>query len=143
MKKPAIILVLILFVSLVTLYGAIARSYNQVLGYANGNITSVITNSSTEPSAPGYYASAHITTRPNELTSTATHNNTQIRIYRTGTAPNYYVMLFLQFGSFTTNWAVGDTIKFTVTLTATGETLIWYYYIATSSGTITIQNPVQ
>jgi PKD repeat protein len=65
----------------------------------------------------GYTVSAYITTRPTEVISTTTHVPSQIRLYRFGngaTAP-YDTRVYVQFGSFPTDWTAGETLRVTIT----------------------------
>ncbi|MBM4400251.1 MAG: hypothetical protein FJ041_07995, partial [Candidatus Cloacimonetes bacterium] len=94
---------------------------------------------STQTSNSNYLATAYMIARPTEMMSTATQNNTQIRVYQAAGS----VMMFVQFGWFPTNWAVGDILRCRVTLISTGEYTEWEYLITTPSGTITVTNPVQ
>jgi len=139
--KRIILLSLFTLIFVASVFGGTTRSFNQKLGFASGDITEVITNTSSSH-APNYLVTADILQTTGEVVSTATHNATQIRIYRAGTPGNYAVLLFLQFAAFTTQWYAGNTIRFYVEYTPTLEFVTWDYVIPTGTGSISIQNPV-
>jgi len=119
MKKTIILTLLCLLVT-VGLFAANTKAYTQKVTDPNSVLSNMqfpdVTNGSTS-TAPGYVVRAWITTRPAEVTSTLTHAASLIRLYRFGNGGGvpYDTRIFLQFSTFTTNWALGETVHIEVT----------------------------
>jgi len=115
MKK--LVLVAIMFTLVVgALFAAPTKAYTQLVTPPGGGQFPDVTNTSSF-TAPGYVVRAWITTRPTEITSTETHASSLIRLYRfgNGTTMPYTTRIFLQFSTFATNWAIGETVHVEVT----------------------------
>lgn len=97
------------------LIAAPTKGYTQLVTPPGGGEFPDVTNTSSS-TAPGYVISAWITSRPTEVTSTATHASSLIRMWRfgNGTTMPYSTRIFLQFSTFATNWALGETVHIEV-----------------------------
>ncbi|MDZ4121099.1 MAG: hypothetical protein U1C33_01665, partial [Candidatus Cloacimonadaceae bacterium] len=124
MKK--LILVAIVCIIVAGLFAARPRGYTQMLINDQGDQLPGVENTSTT-THPDYVFWGYVTTRPTEITSTATHPSGTIRIFRfgNGTTVPYVSAAFFQFSAFATDWTGGETIRLHITHTPTGETMFW------------------
>lgn len=125
--KKTLFITLIFALAVFGLFEARTRSYTQLLvNDTDGGLLPNVTNTSAS-TAPDYAVSAYVTTRPGEVTSTATHAASLIRIWRfgNGTTMPYATCFFLQFSTFATDWTEGEVIHFDITHIPTGDTGSW------------------
>ncbi len=149
MKKTIILTIVCMFV-VALLSASNPRAYTQKVIDPNSVLPNQqfpdVTCTSTQ-TAPGYSVVAYITTRPTEIISTATHAPLQIRLYRfgNGTTMPYDTRVFVQFGSFLTQWQGGDVVHISVTNNnvTPAMTDFWEITIPDNSGAaLTVTTPV-
>jgi hypothetical protein len=135
MKKLFFILLATLFIA--GLFAALPRSYTQLLVTDQGEQLPGVENTSSATDED-YLLTAYVTARPTEVTSTATHAASLIRVFRfgNGTSVPYVTCAFFQFSTFATNWTAGETIHFTITHLPTMQVATWDLEIPTGTQAI-------
>jgi len=138
MKKIALLSVLFILVTSVALYAGTPRSYVQKLVWAEGDILDVVQNTGITHNE-NFVVTADIVETPGEVmgSSLGTHEGS-IRICKTGngTVVPYFAAIFLQLGTFETQWLAGQTLSMSVTYVPTGEVATWTKVI--DPGTVTM-----
>lgn len=124
-------------------FAATPRAYTQVLVTDQGDLLPGVENTSSSHH-PDYYMEMFVTTRPEELVSTATHIATQIRIckFGNGTTVPFATVSTVQLSAFSTQWVAGEIIRFNVTHIPTGETATWDCTIPEGTATWGHRQPI-
>ncbi|HNW99739.1 MAG TPA: T9SS type A sorting domain-containing protein [Candidatus Cloacimonadota bacterium] len=125
-----------------------ARAYYQKVEAQDGSdILSLVTGTGASYTAPNYTIMAMILEVPTEYLVTGITPTTSLRLVKVGngsTVP-YYAAVYVQLGSFPTQWVAGETLHIMVTKTdvAPVQTVSWDYVIPAGTSTINILDPVQ
>ncbi|HPP11007.1 MAG TPA: hypothetical protein PLK41_08465, partial [Defluviitoga tunisiensis] len=143
--KRKLFLSLILIIGITLLFGAgTSRVYLQRCSLADGS-EAPVTNTGTTTS-PDYIVRATLigpSTGPETLGTDLGHPPGFIRIYRAGSAPNFYTATNVNIGNFPTPWQAGWTVHMYVKYIPTQEVAEWDLVIPEGFTTINIQSPVQ
>ncbi len=148
MRKYAMISLLLLLM-VVSLFATPRAYYRKVVAAdPTVDILTLVTSNQTSYTAPNYLVTAFILGRFNEILSTDNGTpTTSIRLSQTGngTTIPYYATVYLQLGSFPTQWMAGDTLRITVTKTdlLPNQTITWDQIIPIGTAAIQILNPAQ
>lgn len=126
MKKIALLTVLLTLVASVALFAGTPRIYSQKVVLESGEILDLVANTGATHN-PDYIVRAQIVETGETLGTDLGTVPGSIRICKTGngTAVPYFVAMFLQLGTFPTQWVAGQTISMTVTYIPTGEVATW------------------
>lgn len=138
MKKIALLSVLFILITSVALYAGTPRSYVQKLVWAEGDILDVVQNTGITHNE-NFVVTADIVETPGEVLGTNLGTPiSSIRICKTGNGTNvpFMAAIFLQLGTFTTQWEVGQTINMSVTYVPTGVEATWSVEIPTGTTTL-------
>jgi len=142
MKKTLIISLLAILFCATSLFAGTARSlYQKIDCVAPNSILDYVTNTTGSDNA--YHITADILETDGELMGTALGTPaTSLYIRKLGLgneAVPYYVAIFVQLGTFPTQWYPGDTLRLTVTHIATGEVSDpWDITIPTGTGLVNL-----
>ncbi|MCK9558361.1 MAG: hypothetical protein M0R50_10030, partial [Candidatus Cloacimonetes bacterium] len=138
MKKIALLSVLFALVVIVSLSAGTSRTYVQRVVWENGEILDLVTNTGSTHNE-NFIVTADIEETVGEVlgTNLATPISS-IRLCKTGngTIVPYYAAVFLQLGTFTTQWVAGQTINMSVTYVPTGAVANWSIVIPAGTTSI-------
>ncbi|PKN77729.1 MAG: hypothetical protein CVU48_10635 [Candidatus Cloacimonetes bacterium HGW-Cloacimonetes-1] len=143
--KKLLLLSLLLLTFVFALNAGTARNvYQKVLCENPVDVLTLVTNTGVTTSAE-YNISVWMTERPAEVLTTVVGAPGYtpagaLRIAKLGSAPNQYVAILVQIGTFTTQWVSGNHLRYSVTHIATGENA--QFEMVIPAGTTTVNETV-